>query len=147
MSKLETAYAGWRRAAEALDAATCAAQGLSPVERRALVQVLDAPCASGELARRVGLTRAGVTALIDRLETRGLVLRQPDPADRRKIYIAPTEGARSLIDTAEEPLRTALARLASEMTKDERKAVTRFLTAMAEATEIANQLAVQPHLE
>lgn len=147
MSKLETAFEAWRRAAGALDAAMCAAQGLSPVERRALVQVLGAPCASGELARRIGLTRAGVTALIDRLEARGLVLRQPDPADRRKIYIAPTDGARSLIDEAEAPLRIALARLGGEMPKAERKAVARFLAALAEAADVANQLALQPHLE
>src|SRR5688500_4521365 len=40
-----------------------------------------------DLAREVVLTKAGLTALIDRLETRRLVQRTPDPIDRRAVRI------------------------------------------------------------
>ncbi len=48
-----------------------------------------------DLAREVVLTKAGLTSLIDRLETRRLVQRMPDPIDRRALRITLTkEGER-----------------------------------------------------
>jgi DNA-binding MarR family transcriptional regulator len=48
-----------------------------------------------DLAREVVLTKAGLTSLIDRLETRRLVQRTPDPIDRRALRITLTkEGER-----------------------------------------------------
>lgn len=48
-----------------------------------------------DLAREVVLTKAGLTALIDRLEKRSLVQRGTDPADRRSFRITLTaEGTR-----------------------------------------------------
>lgn len=44
-----------------------------------------------DLARQIALSKAGLTALIDRLERRSLVRRVPDPADRRAIRITLTE--------------------------------------------------------
>lgn len=42
---------------------------------------------AGELARLTGLTTGAVTGLVDRLERKNLVSRQPDKTDRRKIII------------------------------------------------------------
>lgn len=44
-----------------------------------------------DLARAVSLTKAGVTALTDRLEGRGLLSRAPDPGDRRVIRVVLTD--------------------------------------------------------
>lgn len=44
---------------------------------------------AGELAVLTGLTTGAVTGLIDRLENKKLVKRQPDKTDRRKINIVP----------------------------------------------------------
>lgn len=44
-----------------------------------------------DLARKIVLSRAGLTSLVDRLERRGLVRRDPDPDDRRTIRIRLTE--------------------------------------------------------
>jgi DNA-binding MarR family transcriptional regulator len=44
-----------------------------------------------DLARAVSLTKAGLTALVDRLETRGLLERVNDSADRRVIRIKLTK--------------------------------------------------------
>ena len=43
-----------------------------------------------DLALALGLTTGAVTSLIDRLERRGLVLRSPDPDDRRGVLVVPT---------------------------------------------------------
>jgi len=45
----------------------------------------------GELARASGLTSGAVTGLVDRLETAGLVRREADPADRRKVRVVAVE--------------------------------------------------------
>jgi|SRR5690606_887416 len=42
---------------------------------------------AGELAALTGLTTGAVTGLVDRLERKSLVTRQPDKNDRRKIII------------------------------------------------------------
>lgn len=44
---------------------------------------------AGELAELTGLTTGAVTGLIDRFEKKGLVKRQPDGTDRRKVFIEP----------------------------------------------------------
>jgi DNA-binding MarR family transcriptional regulator len=47
-----------------------------------------------EMAETIGLTPAGVTAIIDRLEKRGLVRRTPDSKDRRAIRVELTPAGR-----------------------------------------------------
>jgi DNA-binding MarR family transcriptional regulator len=51
-----------------------------------------------EIAETIGLTPAGVTSLIDRLEGRRLVRRLRDPTDRRAIRIELTSTGRQLHD-------------------------------------------------
>ena len=51
----------------------------------------------GELAEKVGLTRAGLTGLADRMEARGLMERRPCNGDARGTYaVATAEGLRRL---------------------------------------------------
>ncbi len=57
-------------------------------------------------ARYLPMTSGGATALIDRLETRGLVARSANPADRRGVYVSLTEAGKAL---AEEAMRQVLA--------------------------------------
>mgnify|MGYP002563796983 CR=1 FL=1 len=47
------------------------------------------PITAGELARITGLSTGAVTALIDRLEKAGIVKREKDPKDGRRVFIAP----------------------------------------------------------
>ena len=53
------------------------------------LDVLDwiGPLTAGELARHVGITSGAVTGAIDRLEALGLVYRDDDPSDRRKVIV------------------------------------------------------------
>ena len=52
------------------------------------------------LARETGLSSGAMTNRIDRLESRGLVLRKPDAKDRRGINVSLTAQGRKLIDRA-----------------------------------------------
>jgi len=44
------------------------------------------------------VTTASVTSLLDTLERRGLVERQPDPTDRRRLLIEITQDGKALVD-------------------------------------------------
>ena len=44
---------------------------------------------AGQLAQLTGLTTGAVTGLIDRFEKKGLVKRERDKTDRRKVFIVP----------------------------------------------------------
>jgi DNA-binding MarR family transcriptional regulator len=50
---------------------------------------------AGEIAKASGLTSGAVTGVIDRLERAGLVRREPDPEDRRKVHVRPTPKGRA----------------------------------------------------
>ena len=53
----------------------------------------DGPQPAGAIAAATGLTPAAVTALVDRLEARGLLTRKRSDEDRRKVIIEATEKA------------------------------------------------------
>lgn len=54
---------------------------------------------AGQLANHSGLTTGAVTAVIDRLEAAGYVMRVRDPVDRRKIWVEPTAHLMQLVET------------------------------------------------
>ena len=50
------------------------------------------------LAAQTSLANTTLTAMLDRMENSGLIVRKPDPKDRRNRLIALTEKAKSLQD-------------------------------------------------
>ena len=56
--------------------------------------------AATELARQTGLSTGAMTNRIDKLETRGLVLRRPGEKDRRSVAVSLSQEGRRLIDAA-----------------------------------------------
>lgn len=59
---------------------------------RALVHIMVAdeagsPLTAGELRRRMGLSAAAITYLVERLIDSGHIIRESDPADRRKVIL------------------------------------------------------------
>jgi DNA-binding Lrp family transcriptional regulator len=64
--------------------------GLRAADHKALGLISRAGAiTAGELAQRTGLSPGAVTGLVDRLEEAGYVRRTRDPADRRRVVIAP----------------------------------------------------------
>src|SRR5437588_7066041 len=68
---------------------------LHPAQAGALLQ-LDSPLPMTELAALLGCDNSNVTGLIDRLEARGLVTRQPSSQDRRVKHVVLTSAGRQL---------------------------------------------------
>lgn len=73
-------------------AAAAARHGLTSVQAKLLAQ-LKGPVPMRGLATLLVCDASNVTGIVDRLEARGLVRREPDPADRRvKNVVATDEG-------------------------------------------------------
>lgn len=62
-----------------------------------------------EIAERMVEKTPGITRLIDRLEAKGLVLRDRPAGDRRRILISITDEGLALLDGLEDPVREATA--------------------------------------
>ena len=65
-----------------------------------------------ELAARLGVTKAAVGQLVDKLEKKGLVVRAPDPEDGRAVIVRPTERAKIAYQAA----RKAIIAIETEWT-------------------------------
>lgn len=75
--------------------------GLAPRQFSALSLVVQFPrITQSDLARKLGIERSGLVSIIDDLETRGFVLRQAVPGDRRVQALAATALGKSAYDGA-----------------------------------------------
>jgi DNA-binding MarR family transcriptional regulator len=114
-------------------AAVAARLGLHPTDHK-VMSLLERQGAmsAGEIAQRTGLATGSVTALIDRLEQRGLARRRPDPRDRRRVLVEATEAGVASFAPYFAPRRRSLARLFSRYTDDELAVIVDFLTRSTE---------------
>src|SRR5947209_8034247 len=88
------AVQAFQRSTDAFDDVVCQRLGINRTDLRCLDWLFDTPLAAGQLAEATGLSSAATTALLDRLETRGLVRRVRSTTDRRKVLVEMTELAR-----------------------------------------------------
>ena len=68
-----------------------------------------------DVASQVSLSQATVTSIIDRLEKRGLVMRERSSQDKRKVYACLTETRNELIRNAPMPLQDYFIRQFSDL--------------------------------
>jgi DNA-binding MarR family transcriptional regulator len=79
-------------ATEAYRLGVARAIGVGVTETTALADLsFHGPMTPSALAERLGLASPSVTALADRLEAAGLVVRSPHPLDRRSVFIELSE--------------------------------------------------------
>jgi DNA-binding MarR family transcriptional regulator len=64
---------------------------LTPVQARLLCMVADGPKGMAELAQCLGVEKAALTGLVDRVERRGLANRMPVHGDRRALHVTLTD--------------------------------------------------------
>jgi DNA-binding MarR family transcriptional regulator len=76
------------------------------------------PLTAGQLATLTNLTTGGVTGLVDRLEQAGLVHRERDSQDRRRVIIQPGPNVQSLAAVLS-ALSDGLAEVCSRYTSEE----------------------------
>ncbi|MEV0373182.1 MarR family transcriptional regulator [Streptomyces sp. NPDC050636] len=88
-----------------------AEHSLTGAQARVLSLLCVEPLPMRQVAQRLKCEPSNITGIVDRLESRGLVERRPDPADRRIKLAAPTaegertaERLRTSLDFAREPL-------------------------------------------
>jgi DNA-binding MarR family transcriptional regulator len=101
---------------------------LSPHQARALrVVAHHEPTRLGVVAEHLRIAPRSATEVVDGLESRGLVQRQPDPSDRRAVLVAPTaEGRRVLREIDRARARDSSEHLAV-LTADEQEHLARLL--------------------
>lgn len=84
-----------------------------------------------ELAEFLRLDPSQVVALVDELQSKGLVVREPDPADRRANVVSATAAGRSLFAEAESSARDAERRLHEDLSDAERTQLIGLLRRLA----------------
>jgi DNA-binding MarR family transcriptional regulator len=117
----------WQDATQRYDEAVGEIYGLGPAERLALSLLWHGPQTSSAIARHTRLTPAAVTALVDRLEARGFVRRQPDPRDRRKVLVEAAAETARVTAEAYTPLQKAGEKNLSRYTEDQLRLVAELL--------------------
>lgn len=78
--------------------------------------------------QRLDLTSGSVTALVDRLVQRGLVLRHPDPNDRRGVLVGATPHGLQLLEQTSRPLDEVARKLVARYGADRTDAAVRYLS-------------------
>lgn len=88
-----------------------------------------------ELGRRIDLTSGSMTTAIDRLETRGLVVRTEHATDRRAWVIQLTPAGRTLITKVFAGHQDAMEKAMSGLSRSERAALTDLLKRLGTTAE------------
>jgi DNA-binding MarR family transcriptional regulator len=88
-----------------------AARSLTGAQAKVLALLRRGPMPMRRIAQTLSCEPSNITGIVDRLESRGLVERQPDPGDRRIKLVVATEAGRNAsaelresLDFAREPL-------------------------------------------
>ena len=89
---------------------------------------IESRVTAGRLAELTGLTTGAITGMVDRLEKAGLVRRERDDNDRRKVFIAIVPENIAKIGRYYEPLQRAVQRDWESYTDAELKLLLRFMT-------------------
>ncbi|MFI1761264.1 MarR family winged helix-turn-helix transcriptional regulator [Streptomyces sp. NPDC020800] len=105
----------------ALVAEALAAEGMKMWHHVVLSAVRDlAPVAQADLGRSVGLDPKDLVGVLNDLQSAGLVVRAPDPKDRRKNAVSLTDGGDRLLTRCEEAARRANDELLAPLSTSER---------------------------
>jgi DNA-binding MarR family transcriptional regulator len=112
--------------------------GLHPTDLQcvSLLGLEPGPRTTGEIAKLTGLTSGSATRLVDRLERAGLVERQPDPHDRRKMLVSLTARRTAELEAAWETPGRAFGQALDDFTIEELTVIERYLQRI---TEVGNE--------
>jgi DNA-binding MarR family transcriptional regulator len=135
MGDIGVAMQRYQRSVQAFDDAVGRHLDLGPTDLRCLDWLADGPKTAGEIARGAGLRSAATTALLDRLERRGLVERHPDEADRRRVLVRMTARAQQEVGAVYGPLVTEGAAVFDGMTAEDLERMRALLLRMTDLTD------------
>ena len=136
LEELIQANRAYQTAVEKMDEAFCVSLGVNRTDGRCLDVIDQRPgLTAGELAAAVGLSPGAVTTALDRLEARGLITRERDPQDRRRVTVKPTAEANRLAWEAYGPLGEMGRPFIEKLSDRELEAIVRFLRGGTEINE------------
>jgi DNA-binding MarR family transcriptional regulator len=110
-----------QRATDVVDDFICQLLGINRTDARCL-DILEqgGSMSAGDLAHASRLTTGAITAVIDRLERAEYVRRVPDPSDRRRVLVEPTQHAfETANELMAEPMRRLYGPLAGRYTEEQ----------------------------
>ncbi|MGW5466838.1 MarR family winged helix-turn-helix transcriptional regulator [Streptomyces chartreusis] len=112
----------------ALVAEALAAEGMKMWHHVVLSAVRDlAPVAQADLGRSVRLDPKDLVGILNDLQSAGLVVREPDPKDRRKNAVSLTDEGARLLERCEKAAREANDTLLAPLSSAERDRFTDLL--------------------
>ncbi len=110
--------------------------------------ILEGRVTAGRLAEVTGLTTGAITGVVDRLEKAGLVRRERDDNDRRKVFIAAVAENTAKIGKFYEHLQRAMLKVWDTYSDAELRLLLRFATqgyeTMLAATEELKAMIEEP---
>jgi DNA-binding MarR family transcriptional regulator len=84
------------------------------------------------LAQAIGADKTRIIGVLDDLQERGLIRRQPDPADRRAHLLSLTPKGRRVRESAQAGIRAGEERLLARLSPADRRGFLRALQALSE---------------
>jgi DNA-binding MarR family transcriptional regulator len=112
--------------------------------KTALLLVESGGLPSRIIGERLAIGASAVTPLVDRLVEHALARREPDPADRRVVYVRPTAKAVALQEALLQTRRAILEDVLDEVPEAERQGVKRALSVLRDS---AARVRAQRHEE
>lgn len=113
MAKLEQVLVSLRRIMRATEIhakALARETGLTTSQFLVLLNISESgELTIGGIAKRVNLSQATVTSIVDRLAEAGLVVRQRGDSDKRKVFVQLTEAGRELVERTPSALQERFA--------------------------------------
>jgi DNA-binding MarR family transcriptional regulator len=96
----------------------------------------QAPLTPSAIARHVHLSPSTVIGILDRLEGKGLVRRERDRQDRRRVLVSLTEVGEAVVVSAPSPLQGTLARAMERLPEAEQATLAGSLERIVELMEV-----------
>jgi DNA-binding MarR family transcriptional regulator len=122
-----------------------ACEGISLRQVAALRGIQEGVTSPGDLAKLWRVTPAVITGILDRLERRGLVRREPDPADRRRQRLVLTPEGEQIGRNVDQVLTGALAERLAARSPDELAELQRSLQVLERVfRDLGAEVRVQP---
>jgi DNA-binding MarR family transcriptional regulator len=113
----------------------CAALGVSPAEGHLLSYLSSyAPCPVGEVLRVFGIRPSTMTSMLERLDRKGLLTRDPDPDDRRSVRITLTREGKVVAERIHRLVRELEERIGTKVRPRELAGFRSVMAAVEAAT-------------
>lgn len=117
----------------AMFAEECAEFDLTPVQYAALVAIRSHPHIDAtRLSQVIYFDRSTIGDVLDRMETKGWVVRHPSPADRRVKRLTLAAGGRETLRRVEPGIRRVQQRLLAPLARKDADALVRLLARLAD---------------